>query len=87
MSAPTVDSLLDFLHRSPTAHHVVATAAQRLLAAGFTWFDALSSLPATQQPVKGFVTRDGALVAFVVPHASANHFRVVGAHTDSPGLH
>jgi aspartyl aminopeptidase len=86
-SAPTVDSLLDFLHGSPTAHHVVATAAKRLLAAGFTWFDASSTLPSAQQPVKGFVTRDGALVVFVVPHASANHFRIVGAHTDSPGLH
>jgi len=87
VSAPTVDSLLDFLHRSPTAHHVVATAAQRLLAAGFTWFDATSSLPSAQQSVKGFVTRDGALVAFVVPQPNADYFRIVGAHTDSPGLH
>jgi len=87
VSAPTVDSLLDFLHRSPTAHHVVATAAQRLLAAGFTWFDATSRLPSAQQSVKGFVTRDGALVAFVVPQPNADHFRIVGAHTDSPGLH
>ena len=65
----------------------MATAAQRLLAAGFTWFDATSSLPSAQKSVKGFVTRDGALVAFVVPHSSADHFRIVGAHTDSPGLH
>ena len=66
---------------------MVATAAQRLLAAGFTWFGASSTLPSAQRPVKGFVTREGALVAFVVPHPSADHFRIVGAHTDSPGLH
>jgi len=66
---------------------VVATAAQRLLAAGFTWFDATSRLPSIQQSVKGFDTRDGALVAFDVPHPTADYFRIVGAHTDSPGLH
>lgn len=82
------DSLLEFLHRSPTAHHVVATSVQRLLAAGFTWFDAASTLPTSSTgSVKGFVTRDGALIAFVIPRSTAKHFRIVGAHTDSPGLH
>ena len=83
-----IESLLAFLRGSPTAHHVVATSVQRLLAAGFTWFDAASTLPQfSPQPVKGFVTRDGALIAFVIPRSTANHFRIVGAHTDSPGLH
>ena len=83
-----IDSLLKFLHRSPTAHHVVATSVQRLLAAGFTWFDPASTLPKVASgSVKGFVTRDGALIAFVIPRSTAKHFRIVGAHTDSPGLH
>jgi aspartyl aminopeptidase len=81
-------SLQQFLDCSPTAHHVVATAAQRLLEAGYVWFDQASEFPAfSSKSVKGFVTRDGALVAFATQAKRNTHFRIVGAHTDSPGLH
>ncbi len=84
----SLGGLQQFLDCSPTAHHVVATAAQRLLDAGFVWFDHSSEFPAFgDKPVKGFVTRDGALVAFATSAKRNTHFRIVGAHTDSPGLH
>lgn len=83
-----IASLQQFLDCSPTAHHVVATAAQRLLDAGYVWFDHASEFPKfSGKSVKGFVTRDGALVAFATQSQRNTHFRIVGAHTDSPGLH
>jgi len=81
-------SLTAFLDGSPTSHHVVATAVERLLAAGFVWFDTASEFPSfAGRATKGFVTRDGAIIAFVTSPRVNDHFRVVGAHTDSPGLH
>lgn len=83
-----IADLCEFLDASPTPHHVVATAAKRLLDAGFVWFDATSELPEFAGRVtRGFVTRGGALIAFVTSQKSNNKFRIVGAHTDSPGLH
>jgi len=83
-----IDDLRQFLDASPTSHHVVATAARRLLDAGFAWFDAASELPdLAGRSTKGFITRGGALVAFVTSARANSHFRIVGAHTDSPGLH
>jgi aspartyl aminopeptidase len=67
---------------------VVATAARRLLEAGFVWFDAASDLPDLGGTItKGFFTRGGALIAFVTSRTANDRFRIVGAHTDSPGLH
>ena len=67
---------------------MVATAARRLLDAGFVWFDNASELPDfAGRAVRGFVTRGGALVAFVTSGTVNDRFRIVGAHTDSPGLH
>ena len=67
---------------------MVATAAKKLLDAGFVWFDAASELPDFAGRVtKGFVTRGGALVAFATSKTVNDKFRIVGAHTDSPGLH
>ena len=66
----------------------MATAAKKLLDAGFTWFDAASELPDfAGRATKGFVTRGGALVAFATSQSANDKFRIVGAHTDSPGLH
>lgn len=91
-SAATLDAsireLSEFLDSSPTPHHVVATASRRLLDAGFVWFDNASELPDfTGRATRGFVTRGGALVAFVTSGTVNDRFRIVGAHTDSPGLH
>ena len=88
VAEPRIADLCSFLDQSPTPHHVVATSVRRLLDAGFVWFDERSELPDfTGRVVKGFVTRGGALVAFVTSVRANDRFRIVGAHTDSPGLH
>lgn len=84
----TIGELSAFLNSSPTPHHVVATASRRLLDAGFVWFDNASELPDfAGRATRGFVTRGGALVAFATSGTVNDRFRIVGAHTDSPGLH
>ncbi len=85
--AEALVDLRSFLDDSPTAHHAVASSIARLLDAGFTWFDAGSDLPSfTGTPVRGFFTRGGAVIAFVTSGRVNDHYRIVGAHTDSPGL-
>ncbi|NBR92013.1 MAG: M18 family aminopeptidase, partial [Actinobacteria bacterium] len=36
--------------------------------------------------MRGFFTRGGAVIAFVTSGRVNDHYRIVGAHTDSPGL-
>lgn len=75
-----------FIQASPSSYHAVAEVARRLEAAGFTelfetdeWPEAAGSF---------YVLRDGAIIAWITPvgaHASTP-FRILGAHTDSPGF-
>ena len=80
--------LLDFIDASPSPWHAVATAEQRLLSNGFSRLE--ESAPwRLQAGGRYFVSRGGAsLIAFVVGQQSLAErgFRIVGAHTDSPGL-
>lgn len=78
------EDLSAFVYESPTPYHAVAAARTRLDAAGFTALDeaAVWSLA----PGRYYVSRDGALVAFVVPSRTPRGARIVGAHTDSPNL-
>lgn len=80
------EALCRYLWASPSPYHAVAEAATRLEAAGFksldeheAWDDASGAR---------FVTRGGALVAWIAPADLPAHagLRVVGAHTDSPNL-
>ncbi len=80
--------LLDFIDASPSPWHAVATAEQRLQAAGFSRLQESASWQ-LQPGGRYFVVRGGAsLIAFIIGQgAPAEHgLRLVGAHTDSPGL-
>ena len=81
------DSLIDFVTASPSSYHAAAEVARRLEGVGFaradetvSWEDGL--------PRRGYVIRDGAIAAWVLPEALGlgAGLRVVGAHTDSPAL-
>lgn len=80
--------LLDFVDASPTPWHAVASAEAHLRERGFA---RLEEDERWQLAAGGryYATRGGAsLIAFVIgsgPLAQAG-FRIVGAHTDSPGL-
>jgi aspartyl aminopeptidase len=81
------DALIHFLNASPTPFHAVATAVDRLLAAGATQLD--EKEPWSLSPGQtAFVTRNGSsLIALRVPQdLSRPRFRIAAAHTDSPCL-
>ncbi|POY17840.1 M18 family aminopeptidase, partial [Mycobacterium kansasii] len=78
--------LCEFIDASPSPFHVCATAARRLLDAGYTELAETDRWP--QQPGRYFTVRAGSLVAWNSQLATGTPapFRIVGAHTDSPNL-
>ena len=80
--------LLDFIDASPSPWHAAASLAQRLAEHGYARLSESEAWSVTAGG-KYYVVRGGSsLIAFRVGRDSpARHgFRVVGAHTDSPGL-
>jgi len=79
--------LMDFIDASPSPWHAVAEAARRLEAAGYTCLQETQRWP-LESGGRYFVARGGSLVAFIVGQALPGQagYRIVGAHTDSPGL-
>jgi aspartyl aminopeptidase len=84
-----IDDLAAFVTASPSSFHAAAEVARRLTAAGYTALDEGSDWTGLVQPgARVVVVRDGAVVAVAVPGdaTAATPFRVLGAHTDSPGF-
>lgn len=92
-----LQDLAAFVQASPSSFHAAAEVARRLEAVGFTRLSEADEFPAT--PGGYVVVRDGAVVAWLVPDAvdpvhsddageapAMPVFRVLGAHTDSPGF-
>lgn len=75
---------IDFISQSPSAYHAAENVATSLEAAGFTR-RALLDDDATR-PGGHLIINDGAVIAWWVPENPNPRFRVVGSHTDSPGL-
>lgn len=80
--------LLEFIDASPSPWHAVESTKRQLLAHGFTQ---LHEAETWQLNTGGayFVIRGGAsIIAFIIGSSALadSGFRMVGAHTDSPGL-
>lgn len=81
-----IERLLDFLRCSPTPWHAVASMASRLEAAGYRRLDERE--PWRLAPgERVYVTRnDSSIIALQLPPGELSALRLIGAHTDSPGL-
>ncbi|MCK2182543.1 M18 family aminopeptidase [Halomonas getboli] len=81
-----LERLLDFLRRSPTPWHATANMAERLEAAGFRRLDETQAWQLTPGE-RVYVTRnDSSIIALQLPREPLAALRMIGAHTDSPGL-
>lgn len=81
----TAADLGSFIDASPTPFHAVAEAGRRLAGGGFVEVD--EGRPPSTMPDRGYVIRDGSIVAWAGVDATADDgFRLIGAHTDSPNL-
>jgi len=88
MTVPAADDptgeLRAFLDRSPSPWHVCAAASAILDDAGFARLDERQPWPSDAGVA--YVVRGGALIAWRIGATRDAAIRVVGAHTDSPGL-
>lgn len=84
---PTRD-LIDFIDSSPTPFHAVETAVSRLGELGFAAVDPTGEWTPAEAAGPSYVARDGALIAWAPGGSTdpAGPLRLIGAHTDSPGL-
>ncbi|PPD20657.1 MAG: M18 family aminopeptidase [Methylomonas sp.] len=83
-----VQSLLDFIDASPSPWHVVETLAQRLNACGFRRL-AENQVWSLDASGRYYVVRDdSSIIAFATGQnpLPSSGFKIIAAHTDSPGL-
>ncbi|HAA43930.1 MAG: aminopeptidase 2 [Halomonas sp. 54_146] len=86
-NAERLTRLCDFLRQSPTPWHAAGNMAARLEQAGFQRLEEKANWQLTPGK-RYYVTRnDSAIIAFQLPESELTGLRMIGAHTDSPGLH
>ncbi len=83
-----ISAFTDYLQASPSAHHATASIAEALVAAGFEAHDETAPWAALEGGSRGFVRRQGALIAWRAGArvTSTSPVRIVGCHTDSTGF-
>ncbi|MDP2881761.1 MAG: M18 family aminopeptidase [Azonexus sp.] len=80
--------LLDFIDASPSPWHAVHTCESRLSAAGFSRLDEAERWTLRTGDRRYVVRGGSSIIAFIVGNqpAATTGLRLIGAHTDSPGL-
>lgn len=83
-----IDDFMDFVGSSPSSYHAAHLAAAMLSGAGFDEHDETEEWAALAAGSRGFVVRDGALIAWRAGSGvdATSPVRVLGCHTDSPGF-
>ncbi len=86
MSDP-IAQLLDYIDRSPTPYHAVATTTAMLEAQGYSAIDEAEEWRLARGD-RRYVVDGGTVAAFEIGSSPAAEcgFRIIGAHTDSPNL-
>ncbi len=80
-----IESLGAFVTASPSAFHAANRAAELLLASGFV--EVTEVEPFSPRPGGYVLVKDGSVLAWRIPEdLTTPAFRIVGAHTDSPGF-
>ncbi|MFI7481002.1 M18 family aminopeptidase [Kocuria sp. M1R5S2] len=85
---PVVEDLGRFVTESPSSYHAARAAGRRLEGAGFRRLDETQDWAAADVRGRRYVLRDGAVIAWATPAdvRPGAGFRILGAHTDSPGF-
>lgn len=80
--------LIDFLYKSPTAHHSVKTIKERLDLNGFNEVKESDKWNLQKDGKYYVIKNDSALIAFTIGNGDIEEdgFKLIGAHTDSPGF-
>lgn len=80
--------LIDFLYKSPTAYHSVATIKERLDLNGFTEVKESEKWDLQKEGKYYVIKNDSALIAFEIGTGDIEEdgFKLIGAHTDAPGF-
>ncbi|MDP1526216.1 MAG: M18 family aminopeptidase [Rhodocyclaceae bacterium] len=84
----TALDLIDYIDASPSPWHAVATTAARLAAQGFVRLEETARWQLTPGGRYTVTRGGGSIIAFVLGSAPLveSGLRIIGAHTDSPGL-
>src|SRR3954469_19314230 len=88
-SSAHIDDLAAFVTASPSSFHAAAEVARRLAAAGYTPLDETADWRAAVRPgARLVVVRDGSVIGVALPESvgATTPYRIMGAHTDSPGF-
>lgn len=83
---PTLERLLSFLQRSPTPWHATANMVARLEQAGYRHIDETQSWSLSPGDRIVVTRNDSSIIALQLPENGLEALRMIGAHTDSPGL-
>lgn len=83
-----IEHLTQFIGASPTSYHAVQTVAEELATNAFAEVHEHDEWQVLQGEGRGFLRRDGAIIAWrAAPDIAADSpVRILGSHTDSPGL-
>ena len=83
-----VQDLLNFIDASPSPWHAVASASARLEAAGFSQLEEKHTWSLSSGDKRYVIRDDSSIIAFKIGHQPLTEtgIKILGAHTDSPGL-
>ena len=88
MTKQKVQELLDFIDASPSPWHAVASIEKRIQAHHFTKLEETDKWQLQANGRYYVIRDDSSIIAFIVGSKALAEtgFKIVGAHTDSPGL-